>query len=68
MRKVVRFILILLVAAAVITIVGRTCSDWDLPAEQDPHDLLRGLGAWVAAIFIAVLDLLLARRRSRQRK
>jgi hypothetical protein len=66
MRRVLRFLLVVIVAAATITLLGRAISDFDLPPEEDPHDLIRGLGIWAAATLVAVLDLLVSRRRRRK--
>lgn len=53
--SVIRFVGFTLLAAGLIGCVGRVISDFDLPAEQDPHDTLRGIGIWVVAVLIAVL-------------
>ncbi len=63
MRKVVRFILIVLVSAVAITIAGRLVGTFDIVAEDDPYDRWRGMGVCVAAILVAALDALLYRRR-----
>ena len=65
MLKVGRFILVVVVALVAITFLGHIISDFDMPPEYDPYDLWRGLGVWATAILIAVLDVLLCRRRNR---
>ncbi len=63
MLKVGRFILIAVIAAGVISLIGRIFFDFDLPPDDDPYDLWRGLGVWATAILIAVFDLLRSRSR-----
>jgi hypothetical protein len=66
MRQVTRFFLVVLLAVALVSLVGRTLSDFDEPAENDPHDLIRGIGVWVVAVLIAgLVELQLSNRKGR---
>ncbi len=61
MRRVLRFLWVVLLSAGAISFLGRIVSDFDEPG--DPHDLIRGIGVWLAAILIASLDQLRLRKR-----
>jgi hypothetical protein len=63
MRTAGRFILVMLLVSALITVCGRIFSDFDEPPENDPYDLFRGIGIWIVAVLVAVLNELRIRRR-----
>jgi hypothetical protein len=66
MHQVTRFLVVMLLAVALVSLVGRTCSDFDEPAENDPHDLIRGIGIWVVAVLIAgLVELRIRNQKSR---
>ena len=55
MRQVTRFFFVMLLVAALVSLAGRIFSDFDEPAENDPHNLIRGVGVWIVAVLIAGL-------------
>ncbi len=60
-----RVIVSALVIALVITILGRMLSDFDAPAVNDSHDIVRGIGVWVTAFLTAIFaEWQLARSRN----
>lgn len=63
-RTIIRFSVVVLVAATLISLTGRCVSDFDLPPSDDPRDWWRGLGIWLLSGTIAILnEIRLARRR-----
>jgi hypothetical protein len=66
MPLIIRFALSIIIAATMVSCAGRVFSDFDQPAVNDPHDLIRGTGVWAVAILIAVLNELLLHRRPKQ--
>ncbi len=67
MIRVIRFLLVTVLAANVVSLIGLVFSDFDRPPEEDPHDLLRALGVWAVAILVAVLVELRLRRKQKAR-
>jgi hypothetical protein len=61
---VVRFAVSVFIAAALIGLAGRMFSDFDEPASDDPHDLIRGIGVWLAAVLVAVLNEIWIQRKT----
>lgn len=61
MMRLLRFMWVVFLSAGAINFVGRIVSDFDEP--DDPHDLIRGIGVWLAAVLIATLDQLRLRKR-----
>ena len=59
----VRFIAVVLLTVALITLLGRSVSEYDDLAQKDPFHMLRGIGVWLTALLIAVLVEVLVRRR-----
>ena len=62
------FLLITILAAGVISLIGRVFSDFDIPADEDPYDLWRGVGVWLTAVLIAALYFLRRRRLEKDEK
>jgi hypothetical protein len=59
----VRFIAVVLVTVGLITLIGRSFSEYEDLALKDPFHMMRGIGAWITALLIAVLVEVLVRRR-----
>jgi hypothetical protein len=64
--SILRFLVGVMIVATMVSCAGRVFSDFGEPAENDPHNLIRGIGVWVVAVLIAGFSELLLRRRSRR--
>ena len=64
-----RFALVVILFAGAIGLVGRALSDFDNPPEQDPNDVIRGIGVRTAAVLVAILvELRLNRLRALKKR
>ncbi len=63
--KVLRFIGTFLLACFLVSLFGRIFSDFDEPPENDPRDLIRGIGVYVVALLVAILNEMRIGRRER---
>lgn len=60
-----RFIGVFVLTIGLVSLLGRCISDFDEPADDDPHDLIRGLGVWLVGLLVATLNEMRIRRRKR---